>query len=390
MSDKNGEKPQAGHELEALLVDAMVRDGDLVPTTEAEVERAMAEGHEFEGELPEALREYRPEAGLGREAESAQASRRVVSFEEARRARAGTRVITHFVAVLVGAAAASVLLLWKPPTQPGGGVPTSEPVKPVLDASAPDATVALAPLPGCGGDCCAGSACSKAKSELAQCSSGRTCVACGFDALSDSRYRVRLGAFAPLDAGREALKSASAGLELCVRVGSSAQVCTAARSGDETPGAWSELPLAVSVQDLMAGLTLDVRPVGTETVIGTWTSPVQVNPTTLCRGLFIKPTNPKAEGLGTVSLFLDDTSYVELARAADVATLRAERAKLELGAVPARLFETVAGPERRFALVLGPFSKPVADRVRWDLLQKGQQARVVVGDDFSGAPLPLE
>jgi hypothetical protein len=199
---------------------------------------------------------------------------------------------------------------------------------------------------------------------------------------------LRLGAFSPLDAGRKLLSGTRAGLSLCVRVGSSPLACTEAHAGAETD-VWTELPLSVSVQDLLAGLTVQVRPMGSDVVVGQWSSPVQVNAHTLCKGLFVKPKTPKDVSLGTVSLFLDDTSWVELARGATVDALRIELSRYELGAIGAQVFATDKPGAEHFVLVLGPFDHSSAEAVRWDVVQKGGDARVVTGRDYQGKGLAL-
>jgi len=386
MSDEHGKSSANESELERLVADALAESDELFPSTEAEVERAEARGVEHEGPLPEALQRFSRRA----EEPAPESRAEVRSLDEARRARTGRSVGTHLIAVALGAAAAS-LLFWSrtPSPTPGAGTPSVEPPKPLLDAGAPDARLTLAPLPSCGSDCCAGAECAAAKDDLSQCSSGRRCVPCSAKSLGDVRFRLRLGAFAPLDAGRKLLSGTQAGFTLCARVGSSPLACTEAHeAGDETD-AWSELPLAVSVQDLLAGLTVEVRLSGTQQVVAQWSSPVQVNAHTLCKGLFVKPKTPKDEALGTVSLFLDDTSWVELARGATVDELRAERARFELGSLPAKVFETERAGAERFALVLGPFERAAADAVRWDVVQKGGDARVVAGRDYRGRGLAL-
>jgi len=396
MTDEH-DKTESEEQLTSLLAETFAQNGELAPSTDAEVERAEAEGVEYEGALPDSLKEFRsPEASespasekLGPSPRSEASPRSVVSLEDARRARSSWG--THAVAAVLGAAAASALFIWRSrPPEPGGALPTSEPTPTLPDAAPPPEKIALAALPECSSACCAGASCKASKPELAQCSSGRTCIPCAFEMLADSRYRVRLGAFAPLDVGRKVLENAKGGLELCVRVGSSPLTCTPARTTAEGPAGWSVLPLTVSVQELMAGLTLRVRAVGAETPIGEWLSPVQINATTLCRGLFLKPTTPKQEPLGTVSLFLDDTHFVELGHSATVSALREQRTSFELGALPAKIFETSRDGEQKFSLVLGPFDKRDAEAVRWDLLQKGQTARLTLGDEQVGAALPLD
>jgi hypothetical protein len=110
----------------------------------------------------------------------------------------------------------------------------------------------------------------------------------------------------------------------------------------------------------------------------------------LCKGLFIKPKTQNEELLGVVSAFLDDTYYVELARRDDVDELVEARSRYAFEDVTPRIFETSKAGAERFALVVGPFDKSGAERLRWALLERKQQARVSVGEDFVGPPQPHE
>jgi len=362
-----------------LLGDAFEERGELIPSTEASVRRAEEQGAE-QGELPASLRELRPRL---------ETERRVVSLAEERQRRSPW--LTHALAAAIGAAAAAALLLTKrEKVEPGGQFPTSEPAPPRADAAPAPEPVTLPDVQACGAGCCAGERCKSAKPELASCSSGRRCVACSSDELAASRYRLRLGAFAPTEAGVKAVNAAGA-LELCVRVGSSEPACVPAQANTNATEQWSLLPMLASAQDLLAGLVLEVRPKAAgQKAIGEWRSPVQINPTTLCRGLSLKAKTPKDEALGVVSVFLDDAHWVELRRAGGVADLLAHRKRFVLGNVSARLFETRGAGDARFALVLGPVDKPTAERLRWSLLEKGEEARLTVGEDHLGEPKPVE
>ena len=58
---KDDELPEATEELEALVAEALVRRGELLPTTTKEVALLERDGIAFEGELPPKLREFNPE-----------------------------------------------------------------------------------------------------------------------------------------------------------------------------------------------------------------------------------------------------------------------------------------------------------------------------------------
>lgn len=378
--------------VEELLADAFEAKGELLPTSAASARKAEEEGVEYEGELPESLRELRPR-GEAPPAAGPVTTRdpRVVSLADERGRR--NPWLTHALAAAVGAAAAAVLLVGKKPEAgPGGAVPTGEPAAPRMDAAAPaPEAIALPPVLGCGAGCCAGERCSAAKAELSSCSSGRKCISCSASDLAASRYRLRLGAFAPTEAGARAQRAAGpGGLELCVRVGSGEPACVPAHAKADEAELWSMLPLVANAQDLLTGFVLEVRPRAAGAApIGEWRSPVQINPTVLCRGLSLKPKTPKDEALGVVSVFLEDAHWVELGRAASVAELSELRKRFTLADVGAKLFETRAAGARKFSLVLGPVDKPSAERLRWAVLEKGQEARLSVGEDHQGEPKAL-
>ena len=391
MSDKPKRDDEREEQaLTELLGGALGAKGELPPTTEEEVLRAEQAGVEWEGELPESLAELRPPAAEAGATEPARAARgaELVSLDEARRKR-GPSVGTHVLAAALGAAAAAALIIWRsPPKTPGAGTPTVESARVTADAAPPE-KLALRPVRSCAKECCAGSACSAAKEGLESCSSGRTCIACSIESLAESRYRVRLGAFAPSEAGQALLKGGTGTLELCVRAGSSGLVCAPARSGSDKAAQWTVLPLTVSVQDAVAGVSIQVRWQGVSQPLAEWQGPVTLNATALCRGLFVKPITAKKEPMGTLSVFLDDAHYVEVARAASSEALLAARDQLSLADVPARLVETTGRGDQRFALVLGPIDKPSAEQLRWMFLDKGRQAQVVLGDDYQGATREL-
>jgi hypothetical protein len=373
--------------VEALLADAFAERGELIPTTEDEVRRAEQQDLEFAGDLPESLRALRP-SSEERRAPLPPQDATLISLVDARRRRASW--LTHGIAAAVGAAAAAALFWGQSKgVEPGANLPTGEvPAKAAADAARPDEKITLPPAKTCGSSCCAGEACSAAKSGLSSCSSGRKCIACSNEELAASRYRLRFGAFAPTELGAKAVTSAGpGGLELCVRVGSSEIACVPAHANSDGTEQWSRLPLVASAQDLLAGFVLEVRPkLAGAKAVGAWRSPVQISPTVLCKGLSLRPQNTKEEVLGVVSVFLEDAHFVELRRDASVEALRAHRKRFVLSDVPATLFETSAHGDRKFALVLGPLDKPATERLRWSVLQGGEDARLSVGEDFVGEP----
>ncbi|MBI3203269.1 MAG: hypothetical protein HYZ29_17145 [Myxococcales bacterium] len=373
--------------VEELLPQAFAQKGEVIPTSEAEVRRAEDEGVEFEGELPDSLKALR--APEQEQAPRAQAPE-VVSLAAERRRR--NPWLTHALAAGIGAAAAAALL-WgrRDRPEPGGQLPTSEPAPVRTDAAPPPEVLTLPAVVACGKSCCAGARCGAAKSELSTCSSGRTCIACSNEELGVSRYRLRLSSFAPTEAGAKAVAAAGpGGLELCVRVGSSERACVAAHASTDEAEQWTVLPLVASAQDFVAGFVLEVRPkAASNLLVGEWRSPVQINPTLLCKGLSLRPKNGKGDELGVVSAFLDDAHFVELRRDASAQALVDHRRRFVVADVPAKLFESRSSGDRRFVLALGPVDKPTAERLRWTVLERGEDAKLSVGEDFTGEPKAL-
>ncbi|MCA9598427.1 MAG: hypothetical protein KC776_34175 [Myxococcales bacterium] len=360
-------------ELEELVADALAREGELIPTTESEVLWAEDAGVEHDGPLPEALAEYRPERD------------NVVPIGR------GRRMATHALAAVLGAAAAAALLLWRQGQVPTTTLPAGESATAKPDAAPPpepEVTVALSE--SCPTACCAGARCALAKPELSQCSSGRSCVACAAQELQKTRYRVRLSGLA-LSGEGQALRDGLhvSKLELCVRAGSSALTCAPAHAAADGEQQWTVLPLVISAQDAVAGFELQVRPAGVEKPLARWQSPVLINATLLCNGLSPRPKTDKGDVFGSVSVFLDDTHYVEVARAAGVESLLKDAERIHLTGAVLDVYETEKPGAEHFALVVGPMAETQAEKLRWSLLDAGVEARVVLGGDHVGAPRPV-
>ncbi|MFO0567205.1 MAG: hypothetical protein U0263_16225 [Polyangiaceae bacterium] len=374
--------------LEALLGDAF--GTELFPVTEEEVAEAEAAAVEYAGELPPELAELAPRPQPRRVSASRNDERVPPAHPTVAQRRGGGRpVFTHMAAALLGAAAVVFWLrLGTRSVAPGASdLPGREPARPVVDAAAEAPQVALPALRSCGAGCCAGKACRDAKPELAECPSGRACVACALEGLEKNRYRLRIGAFAPSVAGSRAVERAGpGGLELCVRVGSSERACTGAHPNADGEASWVSLPLVAGAQDLVAGLVLEVRAKSQPSVVfGQWQSPVQVNTMLLCRGLSLRPKSDADEVLGSVSLFLDDSEFVELGSAASVAELTEIARRFRPADVPLDVYEGSASGTRRFRLVLGPMDHASAERLRWSVIEHGESATLTLGADHIGA-----
>lgn len=372
-----------------LLAASLTEDGELLPTTEAEVARVEEDLEATE--LPEGLEQLSFEEDGSAEVTDLQ------DYKKTReQVRTRTSPWTHGVALLIGAAAALLLKVnigretGTDPAMSGdpAGVPSTS-------SSAVEPERAQLTLKATCEDCCGGSACAEAKPELATCGSERRCIACDSAVLADSRYRVRVGAVTPSPLGVAVLKEYPKGEpELCFRAGVAKEVCVDTLISDRPGGRWTQVPAVFSGEDLNAKLTIRLRWKGVAreslATAGVWTMPVALTPKALCSGYTVELRNEAKEELfGTLSLFVDDAHYVEIARARGTAPLRDLRKRLVLDGVRVQLFETTAEGDRRFVLTTGPHNRTTAKALRWQLLEQDQKPAVEVGLDYVGDPLPL-
>jgi hypothetical protein len=382
--------------IDALVAKALVKKGELLPTTVGEVREAEESSVEFEGELPASLRALgdppaeAPASRAAAEPSGPAMSERVVSLDTLRkkRERAGTSAWSHVGTFVAGLAVAAgvAFVLRTPPRDPALPEPGAGPIPAASTSAAPEARPVVIPaVRACEGSCCAGSACPDAKGELTKCASGRTCIGCDPPA-GDAAFSVRLASFIPT----EVLGGASLdGFDLCGRVLGGDWTCVPAHAEPATKPAARSLARLVSIADLATGLEVELRPRGTKSVLGRWRDSVRLGPTVLCRGLGALVTNEKGENVGSLAVTLDDPYHVEIARAADVAELKARRALLQLADVEPAVVETSAAGARRFALTAGPFDRKTAEKLRWALLAEKQEAVTVLGEDYTGEPLVL-
>ena len=395
----------ADDEVLGLLSDALGRDGELVPTDEDEVARAERAGVE-DVALPPQLAAWPPRKRVeaAPPASLRTGPERVADMAAHRRRRAASRAwLTHGAAVVLGAAAALALALrWTGDAHGPPGLGTDPAIASAADSGSATATAApplrVAVSNDCG-ECCGGEACTSTRLGLGRCSSGRRCVPCS--APPGSRYRLRIGAVHLSDDGRKAVELYPSGEpELCVRVGASEERCVPALLTERAEGAFRSLPFVGAADDLGAKVAVRVRWKGVReayATAGRWLSPVAVSPTALCSGYAVKLEVAESSGaepaarrlFGTASLFLDDAHHVELARAADVTSLRALGARLELSGLQVFIRETSAGGSERYVLAFGPFDRPTAEKVRWQLAEQGQTPRLGEGQDYVGEPLAL-
>ncbi|MFO0616327.1 MAG: hypothetical protein U0414_27290 [Polyangiaceae bacterium] len=227
----------------------------------------------------------------------------------------------------------------------------------------------------------AGPACASSPTE---CPSGRACVPTSMDEISASRYRLRVGDFAPTEIGKEALSRGP--IDVCARVGASEIACRPARIGETS--SMVVLPITFSGSEGLSGVTIDVRFRGAQVPIGQWSGPLGLSAKGLCNGQLVEPTQPGGDKLGTISLFADDATYVEVGRAATSTDAEAIGAAFDTP-LPLRLFESSRlGPEK-FVVAFGPVTVVEAERIRWAVNDGGGHATVSLGADFLGAPRAL-
>ena len=372
--------------LEDWVIDALVERQVLVPISESEVARAERDGLAFEGLLPDSLRGFAPRASL---AQAPLAT--VVALHERRTLTRKQAWLGHGLSAVAGAAAAAAaLLVWK-----GHYHDKSLHLAQDHNAIATFATVpaggsvptAIGPFAVCGTPCCAGTDCSEAKAALRQCASLRRCVSCASIA-SDERYRLRIGRMAPTSTGQFLLdKTPGKSLELCVRVASSPLACSKAFAGGDGEEAWVPLPLTATSADLLAGLTVQLRWVGEDDAMASWSYPIENNATVLCNGIAVKVKLPDGEVVGSLSMFLDDAYYVELGRGKSLIELGQRVAKLRFEDIRPQIYETAGSVNERFAVTIGPMGKAAAEAARYAAFVQGFEARVVNGFDYRGNAL---
>ena len=350
---------------------ALGASDDLVPTSEAEVERAEAALSD-ELELPESLRSYRGREPLALNVRSLR--------------RQPQHLGAYAVAAALGALAAAAALSWLRPPPPlpvtsAGG----ELVKPSPSAHVP--RVPLVFRSRCERECCAGSACKAASEALRSCPSGIRCVGCTPDNVAGGPYRLRVGTVIVSEAGQKVLPL-TAPLELCIVASANDTICLPALS---EPGgdSWRLLRTVSPLQDLLTGLTVELRKRGESSALASWKHPVSPSADIMCKGLAIQLSDG-TETLGRLSVFVEPTHFVELARAAAVPDLLQTLGRFDVSGAQPRVYETSQAGASRFALVLGPFDKPDAEALRWQVLDHGLDANISHGLDFVGNPRPVQ
>jgi len=357
--------------LDDRALDALRESDDLVPTSEAEVERAEA-SLPAELELPKGLQSYR---------------RREPATGNVRSHRREPRHLgAYAIAAALGALAAGAALSW---LRPAGPTPVTS-AGGELVKSSPSAHLPAVPLvlhSRCERECCAGSACKSAGETLRSCPSGIRCASCTSDNVAGGPYRLRIGTVIVSEAGQKLLPL-TAPLELCVVASANDTICVPALS---EPGgdSWRLLKTVSPLQDLLTGLTVELRKRGESSALASWKHPVSPTADIMCKGLAIQLSDG-TETLGRLSAFVEPTHFVELSRAAAVPDLLQVLRRFDVNGVAPRVYETSAAGAARFALVLGPLDKPDAEALRWQVLDHGLDANISHGLDFVGNPRPVQ
>ena len=360
---------------ESPLDDEMVRalraSDDLVPTSESEVERAEATLPDLE--LPARLKSYR---------------RRESRPSNVAPLAGKPRVAGYALAAACGALAAAAAVAWlrptpAPPVTSAGG----ELLRASASAPAPAPILHFLFRSRCERECCAGSACKTPGPSLSACPSGLSCVACSPDNVNGGPYRLRFGSMITSEAGQKVLPL-EAPLELCVVGNGGDTVCLPAL-GEPGGDAWRLLKTVSPLQDLLTGLTIELRKRGEPAALASWKHAVSPTPDIMCKGLAVQLTDG-TETLGRLSVFVEPTHFVELARAPGVPELLKTLRRFEVGGIQPRIYEASQPGARRFALVFGPLDKADAEALRWQILDHGQEATISHGLDFIGNPRPAQ
>jgi hypothetical protein len=350
-----------------------LRDADdLLPTSEAEVaraERALPD----DVELPASLRSYRAPNGDA-----------PPRGEWRRRPEPRWRVVSHVAVAALGAAAAGVTLHWVKPAPPAPVTSAGGELVPSARRSHA-ARVPLVFKNRCERECCAGTECRTASEALRSCPSGARCIACGQDYASGGPYRLRVGAVVPSEIGQKLLPL-EAPLELCLVSPTSPPQCLPAvvESGAD---AWRLLERVTPIQDLLTGLTVELRKRGEPATLASWKHAVSPTPEVMCKGLAVQ-LGDTTDVLARVSVFVEQSHFVELSRAAAVPLLLAEQARFDVSGIAPHIYETSSRDGARFALVVGPVDKSEANALRWQALDHGIEAKISHGLDFLGTPRP--
>lgn len=398
----------------SLLSRALGNTDRLIPETPDEVARAEAEQSAAEKQegafdesendaLPARLRSFGGFDGAQHESHarvtgppSEQSSRRakenestasnVTSLGERRRSHA----LRYALGFALGAAAATFVWLQQQPESevappPIAGVPTE--LEPTPQPPKGKAKIDLSTV--CVG-CCGGSQCKSAPEAMRTCPSGRSCVECE---AADERnvFKLRLSAVGLTDEGKSWLKENEmdlGALSVCANVQGRKLGCRSAAGDAQDLVKWWSLPVTTTTPQLIGGLGVELKQSPEGMSFASFDSAVTVSADTLCRGVAARLALPDGRIIGKVSAFLDDTHFVELARASSVPELLRHKEQYEVSGGVADVYEANAGEAERFVLAIGPLGRGAAHRTRWQLLEQEREATITFGDDYVGSPRP--
>ena len=352
-------------ELDALVTRALVDRGELIPTTLEEVLDTSADDVELPASLALPFDRDRKRAPVATR-ESARPFRAIVTVSFlAASAAAGWAVFTarHDVAPI----SSDTTRVER--TRPADSAP---PVDPRVTVN----------RPACTTECCAGSDCAAAPSDLSMCPTERTCVACSGLDDADALYRLRFGDVFP--DGATPQNAALEHVDLCIKVGAGTSGEWSCEPAREAPAARPHgrfLKNAVRASELARGVTMELR--SGNTVYGRWWSIMKPTARGLCLGYRVALTNEKKEPVGKLSMFLERAYYVELARSDRESDIDAALKSFSFNGVYPQFM--TAGS--RHVLALGPFDRAEADRVLDEIskaapLPLAHGARLENGDDY--------
>ncbi len=363
MTEDNTDK-----ELEALIARSLVDRGELIPTTIDEVLDASTDDVELPASLDRLYRD--PVTTPTRSA-------RIRPF----------RALVYVGALAAGVALVSAVVASRRATEPiSGDIPSAPSSGPALSATSIPESLVDVSRSACTEACCAGAECVAAKSDLATCPTERTCIPCAGLDDADTLYRLRVGDL--FVDGSLSRASVLQHLDLCIKVGASLSAewsCEPARAPSSQRPHGRVFKAASRAADLAGGVAMELRIDG-KTLYGKWWSILKPNPKTLCLGYKVSFANERNEPVGTLSMFLERTYYVELAR-------RDQRADID---VVARSFAfegltplfIASGP--RHVLALGPFDRAEADQTLERVSKNAPTSlveglRIDSGDDYEDA-----
>lgn len=364
-------------DVDALVARSMTDRGELIPTT---VEEVLDTSVDEAGELPASL------ARLYADVDAPTVrDRPVAKTRERAPQKSAWRAVSYLGAFAAGIAAVWAGLLLKPPSNDiRRDVVGTPPTAPAGSNSAvrQDEVVTIT-KPGCEAECCGGAECSTAEPSVATCPTERTCITCSGLDDPDTLYRLRFGDVLSLSSTvpTDALDT----MDVCVKVGAAGAAtwsCEPARLPSSARPRGRFLHTASRAEDLSAGVAFELRSRDKTTSYGRWWSTIKPEAGPLCRGIRVVFRSDSKEDVGALSLFLERTYYVELARrdtAAELDTIA--RAFAFEGLAPQAI--RASG---RNVLALGPFDKPEADRLLEQIKDKspkplGEGVRIGHGDD---------